>query len=93
MSSFSPTGDARCATRRWEVEHEGAGRSPVRLPMTYVLPLRWHTDTGLAELTDYLRWLGHRVEILVVDGSPSGPLRPTRRGVARAGPAPPTGSG
>ncbi|MET8263432.1 glycosyltransferase family 2 protein [Micromonospora arida] len=70
MSSFSPTGDVRRATRRWEVEHEGAGRSPVRLPMTYVLPLRWHTDTGLAELTDYLRWLGHRVEVLVVDGSP-----------------------
>ncbi|MFE9191394.1 glycosyltransferase [Micromonospora sp. NPDC007208] len=69
MSSFSPTGDARPTTRRWEVEHEGAGTSPVRLPMTYVLPLRWHTDTGLAELTDYLRWLGDRVEVLVVDGS------------------------
>ena len=40
------------------------------LPMTYVLPLRWHADTGLAELTDYLRWLGDRVELLVVDGSP-----------------------
>jgi hypothetical protein len=38
--------------------------------MTYVLPLRWHTDTGLAELTEYLRWLGDRVEVLVVDGSP-----------------------
>ncbi|MCG5464924.1 glycosyltransferase family 2 protein [Micromonospora sp. MED01] len=70
MSLFSPTGDARPATRRCEVAPAGTGTSPVRLPMTYVLPLRWHTDTGLAELTDYLRWLGHRVEVLVVDGSP-----------------------
>ncbi|MEU5936571.1 glycosyltransferase [Micromonospora sp. NPDC047187] len=70
MSSFSPTGDARPATRRSAVAHKGAGTSPVRLPMTYVLPLRWDSDTGLAELTDYLRWLGDRVEVLVVDGSP-----------------------
>ncbi|WP_433311930.1 glycosyltransferase [Micromonospora sp. CA-269861] len=46
------------------------GAPPIRLPMTYVLPLRWHTDAGLAELTDHLRWLGDRVEVLVVDGSP-----------------------
>ncbi|MEU8425124.1 glycosyltransferase family 2 protein [Micromonospora sp. NPDC048835] len=39
--------------------------------MTYVLPLRWHTDVGLAQLTDYLRWLGDRVDVLVVDGSPA----------------------
>ncbi|MEW2146491.1 glycosyltransferase [Micromonospora vinacea] len=70
MSSFSPTGDVRRAARRCEVEREGAGTSRVRLPMTYVLPLRWHTDAGLTELTDYLRWLGDRVEVLVVDGSP-----------------------
>ncbi|MEU1590170.1 glycosyltransferase family 2 protein [Micromonospora sp. NPDC005710] len=69
MSASGPTGDVRRATRRWEVEHGGA--PPARLPMTYVLPLRWHTDTGLAELTDYLRWLGERVEVLVVDGSPA----------------------
>ncbi|PYC66643.1 hypothetical protein C7C45_24250 [Micromonospora arborensis] len=37
--------------------------------MAYVLPLRRHTDTGLAELTDYLRWLAGRVDVLVVDGS------------------------
>ncbi|MGW1451840.1 glycosyltransferase [Micromonospora sp. NPDC002411] len=37
--------------------------------MTYVLPLRWHSDSGLAELTDYLRWLADRVDVLVVDGS------------------------
>lgn len=39
--------------------------------MTYVLPLRWHSDAGLAQLTDYLRWLGDRVDVLVVDGSPA----------------------
>jgi hypothetical protein len=37
--------------------------------MAYVLPLRWHSDVGLAELTDYLRWLADRVDVLVVDGS------------------------
>ncbi|MEV4122684.1 glycosyltransferase family 2 protein [Micromonospora sp. NPDC049645] len=66
MSSFSPTDDARRAARRRDGDHEGA----VRLPMAYVLPLRWHSDTGLAELTDYLRWLGARLDVLVVDGSP-----------------------
>ncbi|MET8092942.1 glycosyltransferase family 2 protein [Micromonospora sp. NPDC005220] len=45
--------------------------APTRLPMTYVLPLRWHSDGGLAELTDHLRWLADRVEVLVVDGSPA----------------------
>ncbi|KAB1946628.1 glycosyltransferase, partial [Micromonospora sp. ALFpr18c] len=40
------------------------------LPMTYVLPLHWHTDAGLDELTDYLRGLAEHVEVLVVDGSP-----------------------
>ncbi|MET7709616.1 glycosyltransferase family 2 protein [Micromonospora sp. NPDC005413] len=69
MSLASPTGDARRAGRRWDVGHDGASTSPARLPMTYVLPLRWHTDTGLAELTGYLRWLADRVEVLVVDGS------------------------
>ncbi|WP_428964905.1 glycosyltransferase [Micromonospora fluostatini] len=39
--------------------------------MTYVLPLRWSEDSGLEELTAYLRWLSRRVEVVVVDGSPS----------------------
>ncbi|MFF0471720.1 glycosyltransferase [Micromonospora zamorensis] len=69
MSLFSPPGDARPAARGWGVEDDSAGRSPVRLPMTYVLPLRWHADTGLAELTGYLRWLADRVDVIVVDGS------------------------
>ncbi|MFI6785211.1 glycosyltransferase [Micromonospora sp. NPDC050276] len=68
MSSFSPAGDTRRATPRWDVEHAGARTA--RLPMAYVLPLRWHTDAGLAELTDYLRWLAARVDVLMVDGSP-----------------------
>ena len=39
---------------------------------SYVLPLRWSTTAGaeLAELTEYLRWLSDRVEVVVVDGSP-----------------------
>ncbi|MEU1397181.1 glycosyltransferase family 2 protein [Micromonospora zamorensis] len=69
MSLFSPAGDARPAARGWGVEDDRAGKAPVRLPMTYVLPLRWHADTGLAELTDYLRWLAGRVDVIVVDGS------------------------
>ena len=55
--------------RRPDLRRQGAGTSPVRLPMAYVLPLRWHSDTGLTELTGYLRWLAGRVEVLVVDGS------------------------
>ncbi|MFI6757964.1 glycosyltransferase [Micromonospora sp. NPDC050417] len=41
-----------------------------RLPLEYVLPLRWSDDDGCAELTDYLRWLSGRVSVTVVDGSP-----------------------
>lgn len=59
--------------------------------MTYVLPLRWHTDTGLAELTDYLRSLAERVEVLVVDGSPPTSSRGTpRRGEGWSGTSHPT---
>ncbi|MET8234683.1 glycosyltransferase [Micromonospora sp. NPDC005298] len=58
------TGDARGAGP------VAAGSPPVDLPMSYVLPLRWHRDAGLSELTDHLRWLAGRVEVLVVDGSP-----------------------
>ncbi|WP_205826076.1 glycosyltransferase [Microbispora catharanthi] len=35
-----------------------------------MLPLRWHDDAGLAELTGYLRGLSRHVRIVVVDGSP-----------------------
>src|SRR4051794_37171264 len=38
-------------------------------PMSYVLPLRWNEDRGLDELTDYLRWLARRCQVVVVDGS------------------------
>jgi hypothetical protein len=40
------------------------------LPAEYVLPLRWNSDEGLDELTDYLRRLSGRIPVTVVDGSP-----------------------
>ncbi|MGC4808592.1 glycosyltransferase [Micromonospora sp. DT233] len=40
-----------------------------RLPVEYVLPLRWSADAGLAELTGYLRELTRLVDVTVVDGS------------------------
>ena len=42
-----------------------------RLPVTYLLPLRWTDGSGLDELTGYLAWLSERVDVLVVDGSPA----------------------
>ncbi|MGC1213909.1 MAG: glycosyltransferase, partial [Micromonospora sp.] len=48
----------------------GGGSGPERLPVEYVLPLRRHEDSGLAELTDYLRGLAPQVDVTVVDGSP-----------------------
>lgn len=43
-----------------------------RRAVSYVLPLRWEHDRGLAELAEYLRVLAfHEVdEVIVVDGSP-----------------------
>ncbi|CCH32582.1 hypothetical protein BN6_53180 [Saccharothrix espanaensis DSM 44229] len=38
--------------------------------LSYVLPLRWNDDSGLDELTDYLRWLAERCQVVVADGSP-----------------------
>jgi hypothetical protein len=40
------------------------------LPAEYVLPLRWTDDSGLDELTRYLRSLASVVDVTVVDGSP-----------------------
>ncbi|MEV4483659.1 glycosyltransferase [Micromonospora coxensis] len=48
----------------------GPGVRTPRLPVEYVLPLRWSDDTGLAELTGYLRRLSRLVDVTVVDGSP-----------------------
>lgn len=40
------------------------------LAISYLLPLRWSTDVGRAELTEYLRGLcEHCEQIIVVDGS------------------------
>ncbi|SCL22127.1 glycosyltransferase [Micromonospora inyonensis] len=54
------------------VRHPAARSAPAasRLALSYVLPLRWSDDTGLADLTGYLRQLATRVEVTVVDGSP-----------------------
>lgn len=43
-----------------------------RRPVSYVLPLRWERDRGLAELIEYLRGadLDELAEVVVVDGSP-----------------------
>jgi hypothetical protein len=42
-----------------------------RLPISYVLPIRWQRDQGLDELTGYLAGLvGTLDEVIVVDGSP-----------------------
>ncbi|WP_449063095.1 glycosyltransferase [Planomonospora algeriensis] len=38
--------------------------------LDYVLPLRWEEDSGLDELTAYLRGLARQARIIVVDGSP-----------------------
>lgn len=40
------------------------------IELEYVLPLRWTSDDGLDELTDYLSWLCCLVDVTVVDGSP-----------------------
>ena len=37
--------------------------------ISYVLPILRRDDTGLDELTEYLRWLSQRVDLIVVDGS------------------------
>jgi hypothetical protein len=39
--------------------------------LDYVLPLRWEDDTGLDELTGYLRTLTQHARVIVVDGSPA----------------------
>lgn len=40
------------------------------IDLDYVLPLRWDDDSGLDELTAYLRLLARDVRVTVVDGSP-----------------------
>lgn len=41
------------------------------LAAEYVLPLRWASDEGLADLTGYLRDLRSWVDVTIVDGSPA----------------------
>ncbi|SCL17552.1 Glycosyltransferase like family 2 [Micromonospora nigra] len=59
----APVGTARAAD--WSL------CPPRRLALSYVLPLRGRDDTDLTELTQYLRWLAERVDVVVVDDSPA----------------------
>ncbi|MFC8302672.1 glycosyltransferase [Specibacter sp. NPDC057265] len=43
--------------------------APSQLETTYILPLRWSGDEGLAELARYLQQLSGWMHVLVVDGS------------------------
>lgn len=45
----------------------------------YLLPLRWSTDQGAAELTAYLRHIAGMCEVVVVDGSPDSVFLSHRR--------------
>ncbi|TQS27984.1 glycosyltransferase family 2 protein [Microbispora sp. KK1-11] len=62
-----PVTESRPVTDSGSVTEPG----PVTTEIDYVLPLRWHDDAGLAELTGYLRGLSRHARIVVVDGSPS----------------------
>ncbi|WP_121158588.1 glycosyltransferase [Micromonospora pisi] len=55
-----------------DVESTSVRGDPVALDLEYVLPVRWSDDAELDDLTRYLRWLGRRVDVTVVDGSPHG---------------------
>jgi hypothetical protein len=47
-------------------------RRTKQLPLTYVLPVRWREDQGIAELASYLESIRpHLDEVIVVDGSES----------------------
>src|SRR2546430_923780 len=50
------------------VMHPGAWK--MRLPLSYVLPLRQDSACGLDELAGYVRWLADQVEVIGVDSSP-----------------------
>ena len=43
-----------------------------RIDAEYILPLKWHDDSGEASLTGYLMQLSRIVDITVVDGSSAG---------------------
>jgi Glycosyltransferase like family 2 len=55
----------------------------MKMPLEYVLPLRWTDDSGLDGLVAYLRWLAGLVDVTVVDGS--GPAGYRRHAAAVAG--------
>ncbi|MFY1595787.1 glycosyltransferase [Micromonospora sp. WMMD737] len=64
-----PAGAAPGGDGRGTGAPTAGGAAERRLPMAYVLPLRWTDDAGLTELTAYLRRLSALVDVTVVDGS------------------------
>jgi hypothetical protein len=47
-----------------------AAGQPELADAEYILPLKWSTDAGLEELTQYLRRISRWIRVRVVDGSP-----------------------
>lgn len=60
---------ARPPLRGMSSPPRGYGESVRSAGLSYVLPLRARDDSGLGELTDYLRTLSPHCEVVVVDGS------------------------
>jgi hypothetical protein len=66
-----PPGHPDAPTHRQTVRRHGpSAGSDGRLPIDYVLPLRWEDDRDLPELLHYLHDIGRCVHLYVVDGSP-----------------------
>jgi hypothetical protein len=61
----------------------GQNMSGGKVPIEYVVPLRWSDDAGLDEFTDYLTTLASSVAVTVVDGSE--PALYARHGAAWSG--------
>lgn len=60
---------ARPPLRGMSSPPRGYGESVRSAGLSYVLPLRARDDSGLGELTDYLRTLSSRCDVVVVDAS------------------------
>jgi hypothetical protein len=60
-----------------------SSRLSARMPVEYILPLRWSSDEGLSELVRYLRWVSTRVSVTVVDGSHQALFEAHRRAFPR----------
>jgi hypothetical protein len=47
----------------------GIMSEPVRVPLSYILPIKSATPNASSELRAYIAWIAARAEVLVVDGS------------------------